>query len=381
MINAKLQNIIDTKSAIGNAIVNKGGTITESTPFYSYASEIDNISTGSVLTGDATVNDVLIGKTFYSSDANTILTGQSLATVVKTRGSITNTFTSVGVYNIVASENSPKLVVLFGNGGSGGIGVTGFGGGGGGGGGGYINSFLVFNNTQINVTHIGGLGGSLNTNVSFMNKVYTAANGQAGYAGNASGDFKGAGGNGGAGGGPSVYNASTNTFVAGMSPYGAHGFTASFGTSFAAAAHNQAFRPRTDSNSWASYISVGNSGVSPGGVKTGGPGYLAQGGQRGNDFYQENGATAVRVESSGGGGGGGYGAGGKGGNVFMHSNGYWNATVGLAGGFGAGGGGGGDGLTVRSGVPATYAGGSGGQGIVAVFDVTLGQINNFQSLL
>jgi hypothetical protein len=46
MINTKLQNIIDTKSAIGNAIVNKGGTITESTPFYEYAGQIDNISTG-----------------------------------------------------------------------------------------------------------------------------------------------------------------------------------------------------------------------------------------------------------------------------------------------------------------------------------------------
>jgi hypothetical protein len=46
MINAKLQSIIDTKSAIGNAIVNKGGTVTGATPFFNYASEINNISTG-----------------------------------------------------------------------------------------------------------------------------------------------------------------------------------------------------------------------------------------------------------------------------------------------------------------------------------------------
>jgi hypothetical protein len=46
MINTKLQNIIDTKSAIGNAIVNKGGTITTNTPFFNYAAEIDGISTG-----------------------------------------------------------------------------------------------------------------------------------------------------------------------------------------------------------------------------------------------------------------------------------------------------------------------------------------------
>jgi hypothetical protein len=46
MINAKLQNIIDTKSAIGNAINNKGGSITVETPFYEYAPAIENISTG-----------------------------------------------------------------------------------------------------------------------------------------------------------------------------------------------------------------------------------------------------------------------------------------------------------------------------------------------
>jgi hypothetical protein len=46
MINTKLQSIIDTKSAIGNAIVNKGGTVTSATPFFNYASEINNISTG-----------------------------------------------------------------------------------------------------------------------------------------------------------------------------------------------------------------------------------------------------------------------------------------------------------------------------------------------
>jgi hypothetical protein len=50
MINTKLQNIIDTKSAIGNAIVNKGGTITSETPFYNYAAQIDGISTGTAQT-------------------------------------------------------------------------------------------------------------------------------------------------------------------------------------------------------------------------------------------------------------------------------------------------------------------------------------------
>jgi alpha-acetolactate decarboxylase len=82
MINTKLQNIIDTKSAIGNAIVNKGGTITSETPFYNYAAQIDNISTGSVLTGNAAVGDVVSGKTFYSNDANTQLTGTLVPTQI-----------------------------------------------------------------------------------------------------------------------------------------------------------------------------------------------------------------------------------------------------------------------------------------------------------
>jgi hypothetical protein len=46
MINAKLQNLYNIKNDIGTAIVNKGGTINESTPFYNYAGQIDNISTG-----------------------------------------------------------------------------------------------------------------------------------------------------------------------------------------------------------------------------------------------------------------------------------------------------------------------------------------------
>jgi hypothetical protein len=79
MINTKLQSIIDTKSAIGNAIVNKGGTITSETPFFNYAAQIDGISTGSVLTGNATTNQVFNGQTFYSNDANTQLTGTFVA--------------------------------------------------------------------------------------------------------------------------------------------------------------------------------------------------------------------------------------------------------------------------------------------------------------
>jgi hypothetical protein len=51
MINTKLQSIIDTKSAIGNAIVNKGGTITGETPFFNYAAQIDGLATGATIDG------------------------------------------------------------------------------------------------------------------------------------------------------------------------------------------------------------------------------------------------------------------------------------------------------------------------------------------
>jgi hypothetical protein len=125
MINAKLQSIIDTKSAIGNAIVNKGGTITGETPFFNYATEIDNISTGSVLTGNATTGDVLNGFTFYNNDANTIqtgtlaLTGNAIASEVASgktfystnaKSQLTGTATIAGAYStwVVQDENSAK---------------------------------------------------------------------------------------------------------------------------------------------------------------------------------------------------------------------------------------------------------------------------------
>jgi hypothetical protein len=73
MINAKLQNIIDTKSAIGNAIVNKGGTITGETPFYEYAPAIENISTGggAYSTFVAQAQDNSLYTVYNGYDANT----------------------------------------------------------------------------------------------------------------------------------------------------------------------------------------------------------------------------------------------------------------------------------------------------------------------
>jgi hypothetical protein len=58
MINAKLQNLYNIKNDIGTAIVNKGGTITESTPFYSYAGQIDNISTGAGSYVEVAIQDI-----------------------------------------------------------------------------------------------------------------------------------------------------------------------------------------------------------------------------------------------------------------------------------------------------------------------------------
>jgi hypothetical protein len=74
MINTKLQNIIDTKSAIGNAINNKGGSITVETPFYEYAPAIENISTGggaySTFVAQAQDNSKYTVYTGYDSQTN-----------------------------------------------------------------------------------------------------------------------------------------------------------------------------------------------------------------------------------------------------------------------------------------------------------------------
>jgi hypothetical protein len=128
MINAKLQNLYNIKNDIGTAIVNKGGTITESTPFYSYAGQIDNISTGSVLTGNATTGDVLNGFTFYNNDANTIqtgtltLTGNAIASEVASgktfystnaKSQLTGTGTILGAYTTFVAQdiNNAKYTV------------------------------------------------------------------------------------------------------------------------------------------------------------------------------------------------------------------------------------------------------------------------------
>jgi len=58
-INAKLQTLINIKNDIGTAITNKGGTITVETPFFNYAAEVDNISTGGGAYSTWAVEDTL----------------------------------------------------------------------------------------------------------------------------------------------------------------------------------------------------------------------------------------------------------------------------------------------------------------------------------
>ena len=65
----KLRKVLETKANIKQAINNKGGNITDDTPFDEYPTQIDNISAGAN-TSDATAtkNDILLGKTAYTAN-------------------------------------------------------------------------------------------------------------------------------------------------------------------------------------------------------------------------------------------------------------------------------------------------------------------------
>ena len=58
-IDNKLQTIIDIKEDIGDAINNKGGTITSSTPFAQYATQIDNLQIGGGGGNGLEINELL----------------------------------------------------------------------------------------------------------------------------------------------------------------------------------------------------------------------------------------------------------------------------------------------------------------------------------
>ena len=79
-IYAKLDSIMESKTAIRDAIIAKGVEIPEGTTFREYADLISGISTGlsddALALADATPEDVTAGKTFYAGD-RTLKTGTS----------------------------------------------------------------------------------------------------------------------------------------------------------------------------------------------------------------------------------------------------------------------------------------------------------------
>jgi hypothetical protein len=108
MINAKLQNIIDTKSAIGNAINNKGGSITSETPFYEYAPAIENISTGggAYSTFVAQAQDNSLYTVYNGYDATTNPTPNLSNNFAFNRWVLNNSATgSVVLSNVVVGSN------------------------------------------------------------------------------------------------------------------------------------------------------------------------------------------------------------------------------------------------------------------------------------
>ena len=122
MINAKLQNIIDTKSAIGNAIVNKGGTITSETPFFNYAAQIDGISTGggAYSTFVAQAQDNSLYTVYNGYDATTNPTPNLSNNFAFNRWLLNNSATGDVVLSNVVVENGgtfngPNIVVNQGN--------------------------------------------------------------------------------------------------------------------------------------------------------------------------------------------------------------------------------------------------------------------------
>lgn len=72
-VNELFTNVSDGKNVIATAITDKGQSATGSDTFNQLATKIIQIQ--SVLTGNAIASNVLSGKTFYSTDPNTKLTG------------------------------------------------------------------------------------------------------------------------------------------------------------------------------------------------------------------------------------------------------------------------------------------------------------------
>lgn len=95
------KSVSDGKTALASAITEKGVSTASNATFDTMASNISNIRTESILTGDAIAGNVLSGKTFYNTDAKTKVTG-----TMANRGAVSANVGVGGSYTIPAGYHN-----------------------------------------------------------------------------------------------------------------------------------------------------------------------------------------------------------------------------------------------------------------------------------
>ena len=95
------KSVSDGKTALASAITEKGVSTASNATFDTMASNISNIRTESILTGDAISGNVLSGKTFYNTDAKTKVTG-----TMANNGAVSTSVAVGGSYTIPAGYHN-----------------------------------------------------------------------------------------------------------------------------------------------------------------------------------------------------------------------------------------------------------------------------------
>ena len=95
------KSVSDGKTELASAITEKGVSTASNATFVTMASNISNIRTESILTGDAISGNVLSGKTFYNTDAKTKVTG-----TMANNGAVSTSVAVGGSYTIPAGYHN-----------------------------------------------------------------------------------------------------------------------------------------------------------------------------------------------------------------------------------------------------------------------------------